>query len=108
MTSRANAAKLRSTTFNVASSLNRKDRWSKWVEPTETSRPSMISSLQWYMVGSYSAMMAPAASRGPQVVREALRTVALSMCLPGTTMRSLTPRLIASTMACNVKSSGTK
>ena len=42
------------------------------------------------------------------MARDALRTVSLSMCSPGTTMRSLTPRCIASTRACSVSASGTK
>ena len=40
--------------------------------------------------------------------REALRTVSESMCSPGTTMRSLTPRFIASSKARSERSSGTK
>lgn len=47
---------------------------------------------QWYMVGPYLAMTAPAESSGPQVAREALGPVSLPQCLHGTMMRSLTPR----------------
>jgi len=94
--------------FRVASSLRRKERLSKLVEPTDTSSSSTIITLQWNIVGLYSAMTAPAASKGPQRAREAPRTVSLSMCSPGTAMRSLTPRFIASTRALVTSSSGTK
>ena len=47
-------AKPASSTFRFASSLTAKERWSKLVEPTETHRPSAISTLQWYIVGWYS------------------------------------------------------
>ena len=53
-------------------------------------------------------MMAPALGSGPQVAREALRTASLSISYPGTTMRSLTPRLSAPCKAWRVNESGTK
>lgn len=84
------AANPASTMFSVASSLSRNDRLSKLVEPTETNNPSTIITLQWYIVGWYSAITAPAANNGPERAREARRTVSLSMCGPGTAIRSLT------------------
>ena len=64
--------------------------------------------MQWYIVGPYSAITAPAASSGPQRARDAPRTASLSMCSPGTTTRNFTPRFIASIKAALVRSSGTK
>jgi hypothetical protein len=64
-------------------------------------------SLQWYIVGAYSAITAAASNSGSQVAREALRTVSLSMCSPGTTMHSLAPRFIASRNARTASVSGT-
>jgi len=43
-----------SKTFRFASALSRKERLSKFVEPTETQRSSTIMILQWYIVGWYS------------------------------------------------------
>ena len=59
------------------------------------------------MVGWYSAMTAPAASKEPHVARDALLTVSLSVCSPGTTIRNWTPRFNASSRVRVVNSSGT-
>ena len=45
------AANWASRMFSVASSLSWNERLSKLVEPTDTSRPSTIITLQWYIVG---------------------------------------------------------
>jgi hypothetical protein len=79
----------------LASSLRRKLRLSKFVEPTEASLESTSIILQWNMVGWNSEISAPACNNSPQSAREAWRTTCESMCLPGTMMRTLTPRLSA-------------
>ncbi len=81
---------------------------SKLVEPTETNRPSMISSLVCSMVGWYSWISMPACSSGSQLALEASRTDTASMCLPGSSTRMLTPRLRASSSARVISASGTK
>ena len=55
-------------------------------------QPSTTSTLQWNIVGWYSAISTPASSSGPQSAREAARTTSESMIGPGTTMRTFTPR----------------
>jgi len=94
--------------LRLASSLSRNERSSKLVDPVETMNSSTIITLQWYIVGWYSWISAPAASSSPQRAREAARTVSVSMCSPGVMICSFTPRFIASTIVWTASSLGTK
>jgi len=92
----------------LASSFSRNERLSKFVEPTDASTPSTTSTLQWNIVGWYSAIRTPASSSAPQRAREARRTIAESISFPGVMICTSTPRRAASDSALIAIASGTK
>lgn len=81
---------------------------SKLVEPTDTSKPSMINNLVCSMVGRSSWLSMPACSSGSQLALDASRTEIASICLPGSSTRILTPRLRASSSERVINASGTQ
>ena len=72
--------------LSVASSLSRNERLSKFVEPTDTSRPSTIKTLQWYnpdLLSLPNVVLTPHIASASVATRRAMANLAADNLIAG-------------------------